>query len=178
MNALCKICHRPKPNLVCDLCQCEVCKACVVTQKSGSFLFLEPLPPALSHQRYCANCYDREVAPTRAEYDRLIEAAKQVCVFVKGQSQETRFYRRLEKPLKVSGGDDRAETLLRLAFLAARAGFNGLLDVDIQYKKIRQGAYQSTLWEGTGVPTQLDEARLDRLAQPGKILLPRAPLLK
>jgi hypothetical protein len=51
---------------------------------------------------------------------------------------------------------------MRLAFLAAKAQFNALVDVDIVPKKVRNFGYQTSLWQGSGVPTVIDASKLQK----------------
>jgi hypothetical protein len=85
--------------------------------------------------------------------------AKEVMVFFKTQSEETRLIRRVEKPFQVSDCVDRDEVIMRLAFLAAENNFNALVDVSVLSEKVRNEGYQTTKWKGTGVPVQLDPAK-------------------
>lgn len=91
-----------------------------------------------------------------------MELAKDIDVFYKQQSKETRLLQRRHELLKVQGCQDEQETLMRLAFLAAQAGFNGLIDVEVVGKKVRSGSYQTTTWSGTGLPTQVKKEKLLR----------------
>ncbi len=160
MESLCNLCQLPKAHFECGLCQKIVCKKCSNKLWDTSFAYCNPLPPALSHRLYCGVCFDETVAPALASYEAAVEKARFVNVFYKGQGEETRKMRRLEKPLKIEKCKERSEVLLRLAFKAAEAGFNCLLDVHITSEKVRAGSYQSTLWTGTGVPLSVDEASL------------------
>lgn len=137
-----------------------MCKKCSHKLKAGSFSFYDPLPPALAHSLYCGICFDETVASALSVYETTMDKARFVNVFYKGQGEETRKMRRLEKPLKVEKCKERSEALLKIAFKAAEAGFNCLLDVQLTSEKVRTGSYQSTLWTGTGVPISVDEASL------------------
>lgn len=158
-SAICSSCRLPKANLTCECCQALQCKSCAQKLKKDSFSFLTTLPKELSHQIYCGRCFDQKVAPALAEYETHLRKARNVNVFFKTQSEETRLMRRSEKPIKVSGCEDKDETLLRLAFLAAQANFNTLIDVVITSEKVRMEAYQTTRWNGSAVPINLDETR-------------------
>ena len=81
--------------------------------------------------------------------------AKNISVYVRGQGEETRFFKRKEKPITITDCSDKNETLLRMAFLAATENFNTLFDVSITLKKIRDEGYQTKTWSGTGIPTTI-----------------------
>jgi hypothetical protein len=118
------------------------------------------LATSLPHSAYCPTCFDNHVAPIAAVYDQTVEKAKDILVYERSQGKETRFLKRTEKPVRVERCLDRPEALLRLAFYAAAAGYNGLIDVDIKSEKIRNGPYQTTLWSGTGIPTQIESRKI------------------
>jgi hypothetical protein len=91
-----------------------------------------------------------------------MEAAKEILVYEKSQGKETRLIKRIAKPVSVDHCADRNETILRLAFQAALAGYNGIIDVDLKSEKVRDGSYQTTRWSGTGVPTNIESRRIVR----------------
>lgn len=159
-NAICGTCQKPKATRQCGLCESPLCKACSVLPEDLT-LVAEP-PPELRHSFYCAACFDQVVEPLLGRYREILERAREVYVFTKDQSKETRLIKRKEAPLKVAECEDYDETLMRLAYLAAEAGFNALVDVDISSRKIRDGSYQSTLYSGTAIPVQIDPRRYDR----------------
>ncbi len=41
---------------------------------------------------------------------------------------------------------------MRMAFAAAKAGYDSLVDVELKAEKWRDHAYQKSVWHGTGVP--------------------------
>lgn len=151
----CAICLKPKPTLTCGVCKDALCKSCAQFLEAGSLSFLSKIPEECAHGAYCTPCFDARIVPVIEAYEETMEAAKRIAVFLKNQSKETRNFKRKEKPLKVTGCDDRDETLLRLAFMAAQANFNALVDVELTYEKVKQGSYQSHIWSGTGIPTNV-----------------------
>jgi hypothetical protein len=162
-SPVCTLCRKPKGTLTCGSCQSAVCKSCSQTLRAGSFAFLENVPADLTHRTYCGACYDEKVAPALDSYVQAVERAKDVIVYLKNQGEETRLIKRSEKALRVVDCADRNETLLRLAFLAAQANFNALVDVDISSRKVRNEGYQTTTWNGAGVPIRLDADTLKKM---------------
>jgi len=136
-----------------------VCKSCAQFVEANFFSFLKPVPQELSHQVYCISCFDQLVGPQMAVYEETLEKARHVRVYEKNQGKETRLMKRKIPAVQVEDCRDRQETLLRLAFLAAYQGYNGLIDVDIRSEKVIENSYQSTRWRGTGIPTQLRPER-------------------
>lgn len=161
-SGICSSCRLPKASLICECCQASQCKSCAVKLKKNSFSFLPVIPTELTHHIYCGHCYDEKVAPALSTYNETMAKARNVNVFFKTQSEETRLLRRAEKPITVTGCEDKNETLLRLAFLAAQANFNTLIDVVITSEKVRMQAYQTTQWKGSGIPLYMDEDRLPK----------------
>lgn len=156
-ESCCAICQKPKAPLTCGLCEVRLCKACAQVLSDDDFAFLKARPPELTHGVYCGPCFDGQVAEPLRQYHEILQKAQEVNVYTKDQTKETRLLKRTEKPLRVENCADERETLMRLAFLAAQAGFNSLIDVDITSKKVRQHAYQTTIYSGTAVPIQLEE---------------------
>ena len=151
----CSVCRRPKGTLACGICLAPNCKKCVVKLEKDSFYFLPKIPLDLSHKFYCDSCYQAKVVPELENYNTNMAKAKNISVYVRGQGEETRFFKRKEKPITITDCSDKNETLLRMAFLAATENFNTLFDVSITLKKIRDEWYQTKTWSGTGIPTTI-----------------------
>ena len=156
----CIMCQKTKSLLECGLCHEPVCKYCAEIMPDDSFSFLAKIPTELSHSVYCGPCFNDKIATALNSYNKTLEQAKGIRIFDTNQGKQTRFIRRIEKPLQIENCADRNETVLRLAFLAAQAGFNALVDVEISSKKIRNEAYQTLAWSGRGVPVSLTPGQL------------------
>lgn len=154
-TAQCITCQKPKAQLECGLCHASVCKYCAHILDEDSFAFLRPCPVELTHEIYCNPCFIETVSAPLADYRETFEKAKDINVFLKAQSKETRLIRRKQEAIVVENCLDEQETLLRLAFGAAKAGFNGLIDVELIQKKVRDGTYQTSSWSGSGIPANL-----------------------
>ncbi len=126
------------------------------------FSFLPELSYDLRHTTYCGDCFASKVAPELSVYDSLVERAKEVLVFERNKGKETRLVPRTEDPVQVLDCRDYDETIMRLAFLAARANFNAIVDVSLSSKKIKDGSYSTLLWSGEGVPANVDIDRLPK----------------
>ena len=110
---------------------------------------------------FCNSCFEAQVAPTLNEYDETMERAKQVFVFFEKESKETRLIRRSEKKFQV-GGADSEDIVMKLAFLAAKAGFNAVVDIAVKGEKRRDGSYKLMTWTGSGTAAQVDAVRHNR----------------
>lgn len=153
----CNQCEKNVATLECGSCQCALCKSCATFLKDEDFLFWEDQYKKLSSKSFCQTCYQSEVDPQLQIYEQNLEKAKEVFIYFIHQGKETRLMKRKEKALRVEKGLDKDETLMRLAFLASLGGHNALLDVELKAEKIRQGAYQTSVFSAQGIPTNLDE---------------------
>lgn len=130
--------------------------------EADSFAFERRVPKELSHAVYCNPCFDRNVAGPLAEYQERLERAKNVYVYMKNQSKETRLIKRKLPAVRVEDCDDHDETILRLAYAAVKAGCNAIVDADVIAKKEKDGRYQWTKWYGSALPVKVDDARMQR----------------
>lgn len=110
---------------------------------------------------YCNPCFQEQVAPHLDEYNQTLERAKEVFVFFKEESKETRLIRRSERSFKVLG-DDKEDIVLKLAFLTARAGFNAVVDIMVTSEKRRDGSYKLLTWRGSGTAARVDSVKHNR----------------
>ncbi len=147
-NKSCCACFKPKATLLCGICQENVCKNCAQFLDEESFAFLPNRPAPLKHTTYCPQCFDKDVAGELGRYNDDLEKAKDIAVYDISQGKETRSFKRSDDKFEVKDCPDREETLMRLAFMAVRAGYNSIVDVDITSKKVRQEAYQTQIYAG------------------------------
>jgi hypothetical protein len=145
----------------CGVCGEGVCRKCRLFLAEGAFPFADRLPVELKHTYYCGGCFDQHVEPFRERYDEQMEQAKQVNVIYKESKSTIRVLRKADRRLQVTDCPDRDETILRLAFGAARAGFNTLIDVEVSSRKVRNEGYQTSSWSGSGVPAEIKSRELD-----------------
>jgi hypothetical protein len=149
--------------LECVACHDPVCKSCAQFLEENRFSFLSTVPEILQGGAFCPICFEAKVQPEIQAYEADLERAKDVIVFLKKQTKETRHVKRLEKPVVVEHCPDREETLLRLAFFAVKAGFNSMVDVEISSVKVRgSGNRQTSDWSGTGIPAHVDLSKIPK----------------
>ena len=158
----CISCRKPKAILTCQICEESVCKKCAQRTDQSTFSFLPVVPDDLKHTTYCTACFDQVVAPEMESYQEIMERARGVFVFFKTQRKEVPLIRRAKEAFRIEECLDRDETILRLAFLAAREGYNAVIEVEVLAEKIRMGSYQTSKWSGTGVAAQIDGAKVDQ----------------
>jgi hypothetical protein len=147
---------------VCEACDEYVCKNCTQILDDTAFSFLEKRPDAVSHSHYCSSCFDSKVVPELEIYNEIMERAKNVFVFFTTQRKTIPTIRRSKHAVHVKKCHDREETILRLAFFAAQENFNALTDVELTSQKIRNEAYQTSSWQGSGVPAEVDADKVER----------------
>jgi uncharacterized protein YbjQ (UPF0145 family) len=137
-----------------------VCKSCVQFTDEDQFSFLTKIPTELQTSTFCETCYSQKVVDAIENYKDMMEKARQVNVFEKSQIKETRFLKRKEKPVKVLSCADRDEAILRLAFRAVELGFDTIIDMVMDSKKVSSAKYHTTVWNGSAIPVNLDPRRL------------------
>ena len=161
-SSVCSSCQKPKANFTCLICESSLCKKCVRFADEDLFSFLPRLPRDVVVGNYCQSCFDAKIEPELQKYNKTMERAREIGVYFDTQGKETRLIKRLEDPITIENLPDRDETILRLAFLAAKAGFNAIVDVDVRSEKVREGSYQHLKWRGTCVPANVDPKKLNR----------------
>lgn len=163
MSTPCASCKQPKASLSCGLCHAAVCKKCVQFLDPETFRYRDVADVRLTHGNYCGPCFVTVVAPELSDYESLLQRARQVVVFMKKKAEESRLMNRSAKPIRVEACADEAETLLKLAYVAARANYNVILDVQVSSEIYRHpGGYQTSRWRGTAIPSQVDPQWLKR----------------
>lgn len=130
--------------------------------EADSFAFERRVSKDLSHAVYCNSCFDQNVEGPLNEYRERLERAKNVYVYMKNQSKETRLIKRKLPAVRVEECDDHDETILRLAYAAVKAGCNAIVDADVVAKKEKDGRYQWTKYHGSAFPVKVDDARMQR----------------
>jgi hypothetical protein len=152
-----------KKNLRCIACASQLQKYDAQFVDEETFAFLKRLPAGVALGVYCNPCFDAQVKNELDRYTEKMARAKNVNIFYLTQSKESRFVRRIEKPIEVTGCHDREETILRLAFLAIEAGNNALVDVALNAGKItHDGGYKTSRWSGKAIPADIEESALKR----------------
>lgn len=148
--------------LKCGCCESDVCKYCAHILPEDCFSYLAQVPAELKHSVFCPPCFNLHVSDIWDDYQKTMEQAKNINVFLTNQSKESRLIKRIQKPIKVVECKDHDETLMRLAFQAVKAGFNGLVDVELTSKKVKMSGYQTLVWAGVGVPAQIPDRYIVR----------------
>jgi hypothetical protein len=155
MEKSCVTCRKADAPSSCGVCGGSLCRKCRIFLAEGTFPFLAELPADLKHSIYCGACFDERVAPVKAEYDATLEAAKSVNVIYRGSKSTFRCLRKSERTTKADGLKDRDETILWLAFQAAKEGFNSITEVELTSRKVRNAGWQSSVWTGVAVPADI-----------------------
>jgi hypothetical protein len=171
-NHTCASCTRRVATRECGLCQIDLCKRCVRFLDGDAFSFMKQIPPELTHSAYCEDCFSSTVEPALAELEADLARAQTVAIFTVNQRTHRLSYSASKERLSVKDCTDRKEALLRLAYFAVRSGHNSLMEVDVTSAKIRNGGYQTSLWQATGFAAQVDLAKLNREDAFGSISTP------
>lgn len=162
-NNECLSCRKRAGAYACVSCEDPVCKPCSETVSDPLFVSLESIPEAQVAGRFCGRCFDSEMGPRLDAYRTTLEAAKQVFIFFTSQKKSIPLIRKSKTLVVVESCADRDETILRLAYFAAKEEYNAVVDVDVSVKKIRAGGSTKTAdWKGQGYPALVDGAKVDR----------------
>lgn len=163
----CALCSSNKVAFCCENCGIDVCKSCGESLDSNDFSFFTRKPEPLSKTNWCCRCYDEHIAPIRARYDELMEKAKQTFFLTKNFRGYVKSFRRHTKRVSAGPCLDRRECILRMAFMAAELGFNSIIEAEVSSKKVRIDSYQTSSWQGSAQPADIDGERLERAAAKG-----------
>lgn len=156
---VCDVCLKNKTAIKCDECQCASCKKCSEFTMESFEEIQEMLPENLKAKVFCPNCYMNKYESQFNDFYNTYLQAKDVKIYEKKLSAETRLIPRLEPALSVKDCADERDVMMRLAFEAASKGFNSLLDVEFKSTKSRDGSYKFVVWSGSGVPANVDRRR-------------------
>ena len=157
---VCVSCRRLKDSKECGICHEPVCKNCLQFLQEGTFAFYSEVPPELTHTNYCPACYDQHVASGLETYHELMERAKGFHFFFSTQKRPPPIIKVSKVVVHVVENTDRDEVILRLAFQAAQQNYNSIILAEVTSKKVRNKAYQKTIWSGFGTPATIDVSKL------------------
>lgn len=160
---LCTFCRLPRATLKCEACDQAVCRSCVEHLNEEAFEFLSDRPDRLKHLVYCLRCHDEIVSPALETYNQTLERAKNVGYWPRTYRGHIPVLKKALDKVRVETGRDHDEVLLRLGFMAAEQGFNGLILGEITSRKVRtEHGYQKMEWKGHATPCLVDEEKLSR----------------
>lgn len=150
---ICSHCNRNRTALRCDSCEDVSCKSCVVFVDEDFFEMVALLPDDLQNRTFCMNCFNQGISERLDHYLEIVSEAKNVDIFNKNQTKETRKIKRIESPIRVANCLGKEEALLKIAFFAAERGFKTVVDVELRSNKIGEGkSYKKLVWNGSGTP--------------------------
>lgn len=161
-NLTCISCQKTKPTLTCECCHEPLCKKCAQFLDEAEFSYLLQKPKELSYTTYCRFCYDAHIAPELVSYNELVEQAKNIMVFNSSQGKETRLIKRDIAPIEITDCLSEEETVLRLAFQAAKLNLNAIIDVHVTSEKVHIGTYRTLKWRGIGVPAHVELKKINK----------------
>ncbi len=163
-SVACKSCRSAQVvvDYQCGICQEPICKKCSLFPKED-FSFYRIVPEHLTHASYCSVCFDNEIAGPTEEYIELKEKAKEIIVFSKSESKQTRLMSRKEMPYVVDNCDDEDDALQRMSFFAVENNFNCLVDITFAKKKVVVGSHKKFIWSGRAIPVNIEPRRVRML---------------
>lgn len=123
---------------------------------------MNPIPRELAVRLYCPPCFDEKIAAPLAKYEELLEKAKDIYFLSRDYPGYVRVLRRHTKRVQVPDCDDRRETILRMAYVAAELGMNAIIEATVESKKVRINKYKTHRWSGSAMPALIDGDQLER----------------
>lgn len=156
----CIFCHLQRQTVRCGVCENPVCRSCALHVSRADFELFDELDATLLHPDYCPTCYDSTVALAKAQYDEIVERAKQVHYWPKSYRGAVPILKKSQVKLRVANVTDEKLALLKLAVEASRSGFNALIHGEISARKVRNHGYQKMLWSGSAMAATIDESKV------------------
>jgi hypothetical protein len=151
--------HQVLTDYQCGICKEALCKKCSIFPVEN-FSYYKAVPEKLTHPAYCSVCYDQEIAAPTQEYLEMVAKAKEIIVFSKSESKQTRLFSRKEFPYVVDNCLDEDDALQRMCFFAVENNFNCLIDISFAKKKIVVGSHKKFIWSGSAIPVNIDTKRI------------------
>ena len=111
------------------------------------------VPVFVGHATSVVATFERPISPAEA---------REVYIFFTTQKRPLPILSKEKEQIRVLECDDRDETILRLAFLAAELGCNAVIETDVRHEKVRNAGWQKTAWRGSGFPARVDAEKLER----------------
>lgn len=155
----CEICRAPKAGKTCEECDAEVCKNCVVHLAADRFAYHPDPPPILLKHTFCRDCHEREIAPIEAAYDEVQRRSEGITVVRKTFRGQLPCLKRASASTVVANAAAANLALRHLQFLAAWAGYDAVVDVEVIPTKVRNHAYETKRWDAVGWFANLDYRR-------------------
>lgn len=162
----CCVCQGRARGLTCVRCSGAVCKNCAHFISADDFLLAVACGETVPDGTFCHGCFLAEVDSALLAYQAAVKAAEDVFVYYRTEAKESYFIRRTERPLKTTETDDRTKAMLQLAYLTAKAGYNCLVDVQLNSKKKITQGYQKSFWSAIGIPAQVDPVQIQNRSRP------------
>lgn len=156
-NSPCSICNASKAPNTCRACDSAVCKSCLEFVSDETFEYADYTEANSPIGSYCSSCYTTEIVPALEEYEEILSRANDVTVFSADQGKETRLIKRSDLKFKIDECADKDALILRLAYLAAKAGYNTIVDMDLVYTKVRDGSFKLSNWSGTATAANMTD---------------------
>lgn len=163
METECLSCRKRPGVYACVECEDAVCKSCSESLTDSNFITLESIPSATAEGHFCGQCFDREMAPKIEAYREVLAKAEEVFIFFKTQRNHVPLIKKSKILLSVLDGRDRDQTILHLAYYAAKDDHNAVVDCEVVGKKVNSGGSNKTgVWTGTGFGAVVDAGKIER----------------
>ncbi len=158
----CCICQKklkPEP-LVCGVCNSGICKNCTEFLPEDTFYYAGKKPQLVKSSAFCQTCYVTDINVLVSKDLELLNRAREIRVFSKSQTKETRLIKRPEFGMTINNALDEPELILKMAYQAVLLECNSIIEVETKQTKVRNGSYQTSTWSGFCYPTNVDDSKL------------------
>ena len=158
MNS-CALCQAPKAVKTCAECGLAVCKQCLRHPPPDPLRF-HPNPPAWAQKgNFCANCFEAVVEPELQKYQEVLERSEGVKVVYATYHGFLPCLKKAKAPTEVAADAGRGISIQRLKFLAAWEGYDAVIEVETEGRKVRNHGWETKSWGARGTFACLDYKR-------------------
>jgi len=155
----CFLCRSEKPLRPCDQCERGVCRECACFLDREQFKFHPAPPKVLLKTHFCFQCHEEQVVPEIEAYTKVLAKSQEVTVLSKAYRGQIPYLKKMQETSLVKDHLDPKEAVAHLAFLAAWNGFDALIGVESEWKKVRRHGYEHKEWTAKGHFARLDHKR-------------------
>ena len=153
----CHLCSSTKQLRPCEECGEPTCKACI-RYLDQELAVLHPKPPKCFRSSiFCVDCYEKEAAAEVHKMEETLQKAFEVLLIRKNYRGMIRSHLKAKEPLDFAGHKDKKEALLHLCFVTAWMGFNAVLSLEVEFKKVRHFGYEKKEWVARGLPVTIED---------------------
>ncbi len=155
----CELCGAAKAHKECGECGRMACKNCLNYLEQDQLRF-HPDPPAfVMHGIFCAECYESLVKPELDHYEEVLARSEKITLVRTSYRGYIPYLKKAKDPSEVVDDAGRGIAIWRLKFLAAWQGYDTVIELEAEHRKIRNFGYESKVWSARGHFVCLDHVK-------------------